>query len=137
MFGILFARLGAALFPAHEQDAEHDAGWDLFGHHALSQSRVGRRYGRDPAGDGEDALNTDQRLLRQERKDPRGRPDGARDVRVRGQEAVGIQMPASEEGAVSVDFWCGRITRRAIRAQPYSVVCVPRITVAWEEKTPP
>ena len=45
------------------------------------------RYGRDPAGDGEDALNNDQRLLRQERKDPRGRPDGARDVLVRGQEA--------------------------------------------------
>jgi ABC-type branched-subunit amino acid transport system substrate-binding protein len=114
-------------FPAHEQDAEHDAGWDLFGHHALSQSRGGRRYGRDPAGDGEDALNTDQRLLRQERKDPRGRPDGARDVLVRGQEAcgiqggmgllqacchdpggpgipavVGIQMPTGEEGAVGV-----------------------------------
>src|SRR5262249_39143692 len=85
---------------------------------------------------GEDALNPDQRLLRQEWKDPRGRPDGARDVLVRGQEAcgiqggmgllqacchdpggrgipavVGIQMSAGEEGAVSVYFWCGRITQ--------------------------
>ncbi len=33
----------------------------------------------------------DQRHVRQERQDPRGRPHGARHVSVRGQEAIGIQ----------------------------------------------
>jgi hypothetical protein len=53
---------------------------DLFCDHALSQSRGGGWHRRDPGGDGEDALDTHQRLLCQERKDPRGWPDGPRDV---------------------------------------------------------
>ena len=39
------ARLCAALLQAHEPDAEHDPGRNLFGDHALSQSRAGRRHG--------------------------------------------------------------------------------------------
>ena len=41
-------------------------------------------------------------LLRACRHDPGGPGISA---------VVGIQMPASEEGAVSVDRWCGRITQ--------------------------
>ena len=46
--------------------------------------RFGRRH-EDHEGD------PDQRHVRQERPDPRGRPHGARHVSVRGQEAVGIK----------------------------------------------
>ena len=42
-------------------------------------------------GDGEDEGDPDQRLLRQERQDPGGRPHGPRHVSVRGKEAVGVE----------------------------------------------
>jgi branched-chain amino acid transport system substrate-binding protein len=38
------ARVGAALFPAHEPHAEHDAGGNLFVGHALSHGGGGRRH---------------------------------------------------------------------------------------------
>src|SRR5215469_18784115 len=47
---------------------------------------------------------------------------------------VGIQMPASEEGAVSVDFWCGRRYRRpnytSERSMSFSMRFV-RSPTAW------
>ena len=58
---------------------------------ALSEGGEGRRHhrcGRRHQGDEGDA---DQRHVRQERQDPRGRPHGARHVSVRRQEAVGVQ----------------------------------------------
>ena len=67
------------------------AGRRLFVGHALPESGEGRRHHRFGRRHEDHEGHPDQRHVRQERQDPRGRPHGARHVSVRGQEAVGIQ----------------------------------------------
>ena len=55
--------------------------------HYLQGDR-GHRHRRGAEGDGADARDADQRLLRQERQDPHRRPHGPRHVSVRGEEAA-------------------------------------------------
>ena len=78
---------------AHQTGADLGAGRAVFGDDALSAGGKGRRHHRRRRRDGEDEGNADQRLLRQGRPDPRGRPHGARHVSVRGEEAIGIEGP--------------------------------------------
>ena len=58
---------------------------------ALPAGREGRGHHRFRRRHEGHEGHADQRLLRQERQDPRGRPHGARHVSVRGQEALGIE----------------------------------------------
>ena len=67
------------------------AGGNLFVDHALSESGGGRRHRQNHCRHGQDAINPDQGFLRQERDDPRRRPDGSRHVSVRGEKTGGIQ----------------------------------------------
>ncbi len=69
------------------------AGRRLFLGHALSEGREGRGHHRLGRRHEDHEGHPDQRHVRQERPDPRGRPHGARHVSVRGQEAVGVERP--------------------------------------------
>ena len=60
---------------------------------ALSAGGEGRRHHRLGRRHEDHEGYPDQRHVRQERQDSRGRPHGARHVSVRGQEALGIQGP--------------------------------------------
>ena len=84
-------RVFKALHGTHQAGADDGAGRRLFLGHALPESGEGRRHhrcgGRHQGHEGD----ADQRHVRQERQDPRGRPHGARHVSVRGQEAVGVE----------------------------------------------
>ena len=76
----------------------------VFGDHALSEGDRSHRHRRGAEGDGADARDPDQRLLRQERQDPHRRTHGPRHVSVRGEEAVGVQervgsLQAARDGA--------------------------------------
>ena len=80
-------RLLQALLCQGRPHADHDPGRPVFGDHALPEGDRGHRHRRSAEGDGADARDPDQRLLRQERQDPYRRPHGPRHVSVRGEEA--------------------------------------------------
>ena len=82
-----------ALHGARQADADLGAGRRLFVGHALSPGGEGRRHHRLRRRHEDHEGDPDQRHVRHERPDPRGRPHGARHVSVRGQEAVEIQRP--------------------------------------------